>query len=55
MEIADAADLARFVRAMLDNPEQRCRLGEHAAASVRRFQDLPARTARTLLSLLPAA
>ena len=55
VEIADAADLARFVRAMLDDPARRCRLGEHAAASVRRHQDLPARTARTLLSLLPAA
>lgn len=55
VEIADAADLARFVRAMLDNPARCCRQGEHAAASVRRYQDLPARTAQTLLSLLPAA
>lgn len=55
VEIADAADLAHFVSAMLDDPDRRCRLGEQAAASVRRYQDLPALTARTLLSLLPVA
>jgi 3-deoxy-D-manno-octulosonic-acid transferase len=54
VEVADAASLARFVSGMLDNPDQRRRLGEHAAASVRRHADLPARTAETLLSLLPA-
>jgi 3-deoxy-D-manno-octulosonic-acid transferase len=54
VEIADAASLARFVSGMLDNPDQRRRLGQHAAACVRRHADLPARTAETLLSLLPA-
>jgi 3-deoxy-D-manno-octulosonic-acid transferase len=53
VEVADAAALARFVSAMLDNPGQRHRLGEHAAASVRKHADLPARTAEALLSLLP--
>jgi 3-deoxy-D-manno-octulosonic-acid transferase len=53
VEVADAAALARFVSAMLDNPDQRRRLGEHAAASVRKHADLPARTAEALLSLLP--
>ena len=51
-EVADAAALARFVSGMLDNPDQRRRLGEHAATSVRRHADLPDRTAETLLSLL---
>jgi 3-deoxy-D-manno-octulosonic-acid transferase len=55
VEVADAASLASFVSGMLDNPGQRRRLGEHAAASVRRHADLPARTAETLLSLLPAS
>jgi 3-deoxy-D-manno-octulosonic-acid transferase len=54
VEVADPATLATFVSGMLDNPDQRRRLGEHAAASVRRHADLPARTAETLLSLLPA-
>ena len=52
VEVADAAALARFVAAMLDNPDQRRRLGEHASASVRRHADLPAQTADALLSLL---
>jgi 3-deoxy-D-manno-octulosonic-acid transferase len=52
VEVADAPALARFVSGMLDNPDQRRRLGEHAAASVRRHADLPARTAEALLSLL---
>jgi 3-deoxy-D-manno-octulosonic-acid transferase len=54
VQVADAPALARFVSAMLDNPDQRRRLGEHAAAVVRRHADLPARTADALLSLLPA-
>jgi len=54
VDVADPVALARFVSAMLDNPVQRRRLGEHAAAIVRRHADLPARTAETLLSLLPA-
>jgi hypothetical protein len=47
--------LARFVCAMLDDPDQRHRLGEHAAAAVRRHASLPALTAEALLSLLPVA
>lgn len=53
VETPDPPALARFVSTMLDNPDQRQGLGEHAAASVRRHADLPARTAETLLSLLP--
>jgi 3-deoxy-D-manno-octulosonic-acid transferase len=53
VDVANAAALARFVSAMLDNPDQRRRLGDHAAAVVQRHADLPARTAETLLSLLP--
>ncbi|MDR3532236.1 MAG: 3-deoxy-D-manno-octulosonic acid transferase [Rhodopila sp.] len=55
VEVADEAALARFVSAMLDHPDQRCRLGEHAAAMVNRHADLPACTAETLLSLLSSA
>jgi 3-deoxy-D-manno-octulosonic-acid transferase len=55
VDVADAAALARFVSTMLDNPEQRGRLGESAAESVRRYSDLPARSAEALLSLLPGA
>jgi 3-deoxy-D-manno-octulosonic-acid transferase len=55
VEVADSAALARFVCTMLDDPGQLCRLSEQAGLSVRRHQDLPARTAETLLSLLPAA
>jgi 3-deoxy-D-manno-octulosonic-acid transferase len=54
-EVADASDLARFVAAMLDDPQQRRHLGEQAAASVRRYSDLPARSAAALLSLLPSS
>jgi 3-deoxy-D-manno-octulosonic-acid transferase len=53
VEVADAAALAGFVSAMLDDPARRVRLGEHAAASVRQHADLAERTAETLLSLLP--
>lgn len=53
--IADEAALARFVAAMIDNPDQRGRLAEHAAASVRSQMDLPERSAEALLSLLPRA
>ena len=53
VDVANQAALTRFVVAMLDNPDRRRRLGEHAAAVVRRHADLPARTAETLLSLLP--
>jgi 3-deoxy-D-manno-octulosonic-acid transferase len=53
VDVLDAAALARFVSAMLEHPDQRQRLGAHAAASVRRYADLPARSAEALLSLLP--
>ncbi|WP_428485670.1 3-deoxy-D-manno-octulosonic acid transferase [Rhodopila sp.] len=51
-EVADAARLARFVTAMLDNPAQRRHLGAQAAAVAQRHAGLPKRTAETLLSLL---
>jgi 3-deoxy-D-manno-octulosonic-acid transferase len=53
IEVADAPGLARFVSAMLEHPEQRCRLTQRAANAVRGHADLPARTAETLLALLP--
>jgi 3-deoxy-D-manno-octulosonic-acid transferase len=55
VEVADTAALARFVSAMLDCPEQRQRLAEHALSLTRRYSDLPARSAEALLSLLPMA
>jgi 3-deoxy-D-manno-octulosonic-acid transferase len=45
--------LAGFVSAMLADPDRRRGMGEQAAASVRRYADLPARSAEALLSLLP--
>jgi 3-deoxy-D-manno-octulosonic-acid transferase len=54
VEVADAAGLANFVSRMLNDPEQRHRLAEHAAASIHRHADLPAVTAEAMLSLLPA-
>lgn len=53
VEVADAAALARFVSRMLEDPAQRCRLGELAAAAIQRHADLPGLTAEALLSLLP--
>jgi 3-deoxy-D-manno-octulosonic-acid transferase len=53
VEVAGEAALARFVCAMLDDPDQRLRIGENAAACVRRHADLAALTAEALLSLLP--
>jgi 3-deoxy-D-manno-octulosonic-acid transferase len=55
VEIANAAGLSRFVAAMLDNPSQRQRLGEHAAAAANRYAGLPQQTAETIMSLLPSA
>jgi 3-deoxy-D-manno-octulosonic-acid transferase len=52
-EVADAAGLAAFVSAMLDDPARRARAGELAAASVSRHADLPDVTAGRLLALLP--
>jgi 3-deoxy-D-manno-octulosonic-acid transferase len=54
-QVADATALAHFVATMLDHPAQARTLGENAAAAVRRHEDLPSRTAETLLSLLQAA
>jgi 3-deoxy-D-manno-octulosonic-acid transferase len=53
VEVGDESALARFVGTMLDNPDQRRRLGEHSMALVCRHADLPALTAEALLSLLP--
>jgi 3-deoxy-D-manno-octulosonic-acid transferase len=53
VEVADGAGLARFVSGLLDDPERRERIGAQAAAVVTRHADLPARSAETLLSLLP--
>jgi 3-deoxy-D-manno-octulosonic-acid transferase len=52
VQVDDPASLAAFVRTMLDDPGQRQHMGEHAAASVRRYADLPTRSAQALLSLL---
>jgi 3-deoxy-D-manno-octulosonic-acid transferase len=54
VDIADTDGLARFAGAMLDDPGRAQRLGERAQAAVLRHQDLPARTADALLSLLAA-
>ncbi|HEY4043300.1 MAG TPA: 3-deoxy-D-manno-octulosonic acid transferase [Rhodopila sp.] len=53
VQVADAASLARFVSAMLGCSDQRRLLGENATASIRRYSDLPARSAEALLSLVP--
>jgi 3-deoxy-D-manno-octulosonic-acid transferase len=53
IEVKDASALTRFVATMLDDPDQRIGLGQHASSTVRRHADLPERTAETLLSLLP--
>jgi 3-deoxy-D-manno-octulosonic-acid transferase len=52
-EVADAPALVQFVSAMLNDPGQRLRLAEHAAACIHRHADLPAVTAEAMLSLLP--
>jgi 3-deoxy-D-manno-octulosonic-acid transferase len=51
-EVSDAASLARFVDTMLADPAERQRTGEHAVGAVQGFEDLPARTADTLLGLM---
>ncbi len=53
VDVTSETALARFVSTMLENPDQRQRLGQHAEASVRRHADLPDHTADALLSLLP--
>jgi len=55
LEVADAPELATFVEDMVRDPARRRLLGEHAAAAVRRHEDLPAYTAAALLSLLRPA
>ncbi len=54
VQVAGPEDLAAFVSAMIDDAERRRCMGERAAASVRRYAELPARSAEALLSLLPA-
>jgi 3-deoxy-D-manno-octulosonic-acid transferase len=51
-KVADAAGLAAFVSSMFENPDERLRAGEQAAAAARRYADLPDRTAEALLSLI---
>ena len=52
VEVADAPGLARFVTAMLADPERRRTMGCRAAAVVQRHGDLADRTAAVLLELL---
>jgi len=55
VQVDNPNGLAAFVYAMFENPDQRRRMGEHAMTSVRRYADLPVRSAEALLSLLPTA
>ena len=50
--VANAPTLAEFVNAMLSDPSRRIGMACRAATVVRRYSDLPARIARTLLQLL---
>jgi glycosyltransferase involved in cell wall biosynthesis len=50
--VRDAAELAHWVDAMLRDPERRQAMGEAARAAVQRQEDLPHRTAATLLELM---
>jgi 3-deoxy-D-manno-octulosonic-acid transferase len=54
VQVAGPDELAGFVSAMIGDAERQRGMGERAAASVRRYADLPARSAEALLSLLPA-
>jgi 3-deoxy-D-manno-octulosonic-acid transferase len=54
VQVDNPAVLAAFVSEMLDDPGQRRQMGEQAAASIRRYADLPVRSAEALLSLLPS-
>jgi len=47
--------LAPWVASLLDDPARRCRMGKAARIAVQRQADLPAETARLLLSLLGEA
>jgi 3-deoxy-D-manno-octulosonic-acid transferase len=53
VEVADADALTRCVTALLDNEAHRQRMGQHAAAAVQRYADLPQQVASALLELLP--
>jgi 3-deoxy-D-manno-octulosonic-acid transferase len=53
VEVADQAALTHCVTSLLDNEQRRKHMGDHAAAAVQRHADLPDRTARALLDLLP--
>ncbi len=50
--VTDAAELARWVEALLGDPERARAMGEAAAAAVQRHGDLPQRTAAAVLELL---
>ena len=50
--VRDAAELADWVDALLRDPGRRQAMGEAARAAVQRRQDLPHRTAATLLELM---
>ena len=51
--VADPAELAAWVGAMLADPAQRRQMGEAARQAADRWADLPARCADSLLALLP--
>jgi 3-deoxy-D-manno-octulosonic-acid transferase len=53
--VKDAADLTRWINALLRDPVGCRSMADAAAASVRRHGDLPRRTAAALLELLPAS
>ena len=52
--MADAASLAAWVGALLDDPARRAAIGARAAAAARGAADLPGALAAMLLALLPA-
>lgn len=54
VEIASAGDLAEFVSRMFADKEMCHTLARNAFNAVKHYDDLPAHTANTLLSLLPA-
>jgi hypothetical protein len=52
--VQNAAELTRWVDALLRDPVRRQVMANAAAASVRRHGDLPRGTAAALLALLPS-
>jgi 3-deoxy-D-manno-octulosonic-acid transferase len=52
LDVGHTDDLARFVAQMLDDPEQRCRLGQRAVACLGRYSALPAHSADAIVALL---